>query len=107
MGSGEPEAMTSHAQDNDLLPWPFATRSEEQRPVMRDGHRVRITHAENGGQDGYRLWCAGKVPVGAVGTLRYVDDYMLRVDFDKHSPRSGFFFGLNPGRMPSWLELAP
>lgn len=76
--------------------------------VMQDGDRVRLVRGyTNSSQDGapHGLWCGGKVPLGALGTLRHVHTNAMRIDFDKHEPRAGFYFGLAPGGLPTWLEI--
>lgn len=76
--------------------------------VMHDGDRVRITRGyDNSSNDGasHALWCGGKVPIGAVGTVRRVNGTTMRLEFDHYAPRDGFYFGLAPGLLPVWLEL--
>jgi hypothetical protein len=73
---------------------------------MTDGDRVRIIKgykSDSSQEAPYQLWCGGKVPVGAIGTIRRVHEGMMRIDFDKHTPRDGFYFGLSVC-LPNWLE---
>jgi hypothetical protein len=78
------------------------------RPV-RIGDRVRVTRGfDNGSREhaSYQLWCAGRVPVGSVGTVRPYVEGMHQIVWDHIESRDdGLVFGIRPADATGWLEL--
>lgn len=75
---------------------------------LQIGDRVRVTRGySNGSAEGapYALWCAGRVPVGAVGTVQEHESGLC-IDFDHHKPLEGYVFGIGADYrlLSTWLE---
>jgi hypothetical protein len=53
----------------------------------------------------YALWCAGRVPVGSIGTIAEFDDFQHQIIWDKiRSSSDRFVFGTSKNVIPDFLE---
>lgn len=77
--------------------------------ALQVGDRVRVTrgyHRDSHEPASHQLWCAGRVSVGSVGTVKSFCQGMLQIVWDRvRSSREGLVFGVRDDDVPDWLEL--
>lgn len=93
-----------------LNEWPHDVKAgppqwpEKCRPRLYDGMRVRYAGRRPG------LWCAGRVPIGTLGTIRYRADkpatLVWRIEWDGITAKDGYEFGTFGPFLGDNLEIA-